>query len=113
MTPLFKAWRDEESGIPMIRGYDMEKMTGADEYRADVRGHKFATERLVCKVTLKGYDEPDKTAWADTTTGSLYRMDGQCESGGLRIHGKPVLSGRKVPSRTKRLYEAEQRASVW
>lgn len=113
MIPLLKQWRDEESLMPMLRYVDMDKLTGAPEYRCNVRTPTIAMDRFITRVSLKGYDMPNTEAWVDTTTGTFYAMDGRCMSGPLALHGKPVLTGRNVPSRSARNREGEQRAAIW
>ena len=113
MIPLLKQWRDEESTMPMLRYVDFDKLSGAPEYQCVVKTPTIAASRFLCKVSLKGYNEPDVAAWCDTSTGTLYWLDGRCMSGPLELHGKPVLTGRTVPSRSARNREGESRAAIW
>ena len=107
MIPTLEKWFDEDSGIRMVLAKDMETLTGADEYAVSVVGHHIGFTRFVCMVGLD-----DDLAWADTTTGSLYR-EGQCLSGMLRFNGKPKPTGRTVPNWNKRQKEGDLRTRIW
>ena len=113
MIPVLKQWHEDESRIPMMRSVDMDKLTGAKEYVCTVRTPTISIERFLSRVELRDEDGEPFQAWCDTTTGTLYDLEGKCMSGPLSMIGKPRLSGRNIPGKAARLREGEQRAMIW
>lgn len=102
-----KGWVIMEEGVPMLSLLGLNHLAGT-EYVAKVTTTIGTVEtRLLGKIVTTKHGE----LWADTTTGSLYREDGQCKSGMLNIVGTPKKTGRKIPKKDKREREAVARFS--
>lgn len=105
---LQRWWNDPESDVPMLTTRGLDMLSDGKEYVADVETPIGHVQRHLCRVhclhTRKPFD-----ALADVITGSLY-VGGRCLSGPLRIVGKVVDTGRKVPSMRVRNHKAKARS---
>ena len=102
-------WFDPESGVKYVQSKVISSMAGYAEYSVTVSNDRNAYTRFVIPVRCNGKVPFD--AWADTTTGSLYR-DGRCLSGPLWMLGQPVKTGRNVPGLDMRKREGQARSAV-